>query len=240
MGVIYTQERTTSTTVTNYTHTSKFYFRMAFNKSLNATCNLDGYLFCKMPAGVLEVEIKVKTTWGKFSMLQDSHTRTKKYHAWEKADGRSHVGTRKRKAPCKMTNMQTKDNTSKTNVPVGQGFRYSPQVFTDPNYAVAMPHTEEEGEMEQESKFLGKYCELCDRCGKIHCWCNSSDWEERLLDVEKPGSNPSIEKTPSPTFRKPPVGWTTHRHRVVRAAEEARPHHSKKNTILIVMLASNE
>ena len=39
-------------------------FRMAFNKSLNTTCDLDGYLFCKMPEGTLEVEVKVKTTWG--------------------------------------------------------------------------------------------------------------------------------------------------------------------------------
>ena len=112
--------------------------------------------------------------------------------------------------------------TSKINVPVGQGFRYPPQVFTDPKYAVAMPHTEEEGEMEQEGKFLGKYCEFCDRCGKTHCWCNSSNWEEGLLDAEKSGSNPSIEKTPSPTVRKPPVRWATYRHRIVRAAEQAR------------------
>ena len=86
-----------------------------------------------------------------------------------------------------------------------------------------MPNTEEEGEMNQESKFLGKYCKFCDRCGKTHCWCNSSDWEEGLLDAGKPGSNPSIEKNPSPTVRKPPVGWTTHRCRIVMAAEQVRP-----------------
>ena len=130
--------------------------------------------------------------------------------------------TRKRKAPHKITNMQSKDNTSKTDVPVGQGFRYPTQVFTDPRYAATVSHTEEE-EQPDKSKFLGRYCEFCDGCGKTHCWCNSSDWEEGLLDVEKPGSNPSIEKTPSPTVRKPPVGWATHRHRIVRAAEQARP-----------------
>ena len=103
-----------------------FYFRMALNKSLYTTCDLDGYLFCKMPAEALDVEIKVKTKWGRFSMLQDIHTRTEKYHAWEKADGRSNVRTRKRKAPPrKVTNMQTEDNTSETDVPVGQGFRSS-------------------------------------------------------------------------------------------------------------------
>ena len=195
---------------------------MASNKSLNAACNLDGYLFCKMSAVALEVEVKVKTTWGKFSMVQDIHTRTEKYCAWEKADGRSNIKTRKRKAPHKVTNMQTKDNTSETNVPAGQGFRYPPQVFTDPTYAAAMPHMEEEGEAEQESKFLGKYCKFCDRCGETHCWCNSSDWEEGVLDTEKSGSTPSIEKTPSPTVRKPPVGWTAYRHRIVRGSRTSK------------------
>ena len=139
-------------------------------------------------------------------MVQDIHTSTEKYHAWEKADGRSNVKIRKRKAPCKMTNMQTEDNTSETDVPTGQRFRYPPQVFTDSIYAAAIPHIEEEGEVEQESKFLGKYCEFCDRCGESHCWCNSSDWEEGMLGTEKSGSNPSIEETPSPTVRKHPVG----------------------------------
>ena len=138
---------------------------MASNKSLNTTCSLDGYLFCKMPVGALEVEVKVKTTWGKISMVQDIHTRTEKYHMWQKADGRSTIKARKRKAPHKMTTMQTKDNTSETDVPTGQGFRYPSQVFTDPTYVATIPQTEE-GEAEQESKFLGKYCEFCDRCGK--------------------------------------------------------------------------
>ena len=70
---------------------------MALNKSLNDTCNLDGYLFCRMPAEALEVEIKVKTKWGKFSMFQDTYTRTEKYCAWEKTDRRTTVRTRRRR-----------------------------------------------------------------------------------------------------------------------------------------------
>ena len=38
-------------------------FRMALNKTLNATCNLDGYLFCRVPEDALEVEVKIKTKW---------------------------------------------------------------------------------------------------------------------------------------------------------------------------------
>ena len=114
---------------------------MAYNKSLNVACNLDGYLFCKMPEGALKVEVKVKTTRGKFSMVQDIHTRTEKYHAREKADGRSHTRIRKRKAPCKITSMQAEDNTSETDIPTGQRFRYPPEIFTDPTYAATIPQT---------------------------------------------------------------------------------------------------
>ena len=124
---------------------------MAYNKSLNVACNLDGYRFCKMPEGALKVEVKVKTTWGKFSMVQDIHTRTEKYHAWEKANGRSNIRTKKRKAPHMITSMQTEDSTSETDVPTGQGFRYPPQIFTDPIHGSAIPQMEEEKESEQES-----------------------------------------------------------------------------------------
>ena len=81
---------------------------------------------------------------------------------------------------------------------------------------------EEEKEQEGNSKFLSRYCEFCNKCGKTYCGCNSSDLEEGLLNVEKPNSNPSIEKTPSPTVRNPPVGWATQSHRVVMVARENR------------------
>ena len=77
------------------------YFRMALNKTLNATCKPDGYLFCRMPADTLEVEIKVKNKWGKYSMFQDTYTRTEKYCAWDRADRRSSVRTRRRRTPCR-------------------------------------------------------------------------------------------------------------------------------------------
>ena len=121
-----------------------FNFRMASNKSLNAAYDLDGYLFCKMPVGILKVEVKVKTTWGKFTLVQDIHTRTERYCVWEKANGRSNIKTRKRNTHQQMTNRQTKDNASETDVPAGQGFGYPPQVFTDPTYAATIPHMEEE------------------------------------------------------------------------------------------------
>ena len=72
-------------------------------------------------------------------------------------------------------------------------------------------------------KVLGRYCEFCDRCNETHCWCNSSNWEEGLTNVDDPSSNPSIENIPSPIVRKPPVEWSKFRCRVIREAEHARP-----------------
>ena len=92
---------------------------MALNKSLNATCNLNGYLFCRMPAEALEVEIKVKTKWGKFSMFQDTYTRTEKYHAWERSDRRSSVRARRRGTPHReaRSSHEEDNTTSEADVP---------------------------------------------------------------------------------------------------------------------------
>ena len=195
---------------------------MALNKSLNATCDLNKFLICKMPAGALEVQIKVKTTWGKFTMIQDTHTSMEKYHMWEKAQ-RCHIKSRKRKTPHKTSSMQTEDDASDTDIPTGQGFGYPPQIFTDLTYAASMTHMESENEVKQVRKFLGEYCEFCNQCGETHCCCNSSDWEEGLLNTDILNSNLSIARIPSPTIRKPPVGWSTFRHRIIREAELARP-----------------
>ena len=174
---------------------------MAFHKSFNATCKLNEYLFCKMPEGALEVEVKVKTTWGKFTMVQNTHTRMEKYHTWEKVQ-RCHIKPRKERTPHKPASVHTEDNTSETDIPTGQGFGYPPQIFTNPTCTVAMTHTDLEGDVKYGTNFLGRYCEYCNRCGETHRWCFSSDWEEGL-NVHTPNSNPSIEMIPSPTVRKP-------------------------------------
>ena len=81
---------------------------------------------------------------------------------------------------------------------------------------------EEKDQTGNSRNVLGRYCKFSNKCGKTHCWCNSSDWEEGLLNVEKQNSNPSIAKTPSPTIRKPPVGWSALKHKVIMAARENR------------------
>ena len=96
---------------------------MALNKTLSATCDLDGYLFCRMPEDTLEVEVKIKTKWEKYTMFQDTYTWTEKHSSWDRADRRSGLCTRRRRTPRK--EVSSHDNTtSETNVPVGQGLGY--------------------------------------------------------------------------------------------------------------------
>ena len=136
---------------------------------------------------------------------------------WEKAQ-RHPIKSRKGRTPHKMTNIQTEDDASETDILTGQGFSYPLQIFID-----HMQSTTSEGEMTEERKFLSRYCEFCYKCNETHCWCSSSDWEEGITDVNSTSSNPSIEKNSSPTVGKHPVGWSIFRCRVIREAELARP-----------------
>ena len=63
--------------------------------TLNATCEFDCYLICKMPADTVEMELKIKTRRGKYTLHKDTNTRTKRYHPWERADKRSKIHTRR-------------------------------------------------------------------------------------------------------------------------------------------------
>ena len=177
--------------------------RIALNKTLNATCNLDGNLFCRMPGDTLEVEIKVKTKWGKYSMFQDTFTHTEKYCTWDRADRRSSMCTRRRRTPRREVHSSHENTTSETDIPVGEDFGYPLRVFTDPEFAATVHHIEEEEEVSND-KFIGNYCEMCTKCGETRCWCNSSDWGEGLLDVENPNTNPTLERTPSPENSRNP------------------------------------
>ena len=113
---------------------------MALYKTLNATCDLDGYLFCRMPEDALEVEVKIKTKWGKYTMFQDTYTHTEKYHSWDRADRRSGVHTRRRRTPQREVIMSSNNNTnSETDVPVGKGLGYPPQGLLTQNMLLMSP-----------------------------------------------------------------------------------------------------
>ena len=43
-------------------------------QQLNVSFDFNGYLVCQMPPDIVEVELKIRTKWGKFILLKDFHT----------------------------------------------------------------------------------------------------------------------------------------------------------------------
>ena len=94
----------------------------------------------KCPKGTLEVEVKVKTTWGKFTLVQNTHTRMERYHTWEKAQ-RCNLKSRKGRIPHRAASVHTEENSSEIDIPTDLVFGNPPQIFTDPTYTAAVtPH----------------------------------------------------------------------------------------------------
>ena len=50
------------------------------SKQLNASCDFqDGMLVCELPQNIVEVVLKVKTKWGKHTLIEDQYSRTEKF-----------------------------------------------------------------------------------------------------------------------------------------------------------------
>ena len=205
---------------------------MEYNTALNVSCDFNGYLVCQMPKNTVEVELKIKTTRGKYTLNKDTCTRRERYCPWDSADRRAKIHTKKRRTSRKeMVSVDMVDSTnSETDIQNREGFAYAPKIYTNPNYAVTVPLTEfEDNELELVPKnFIGEYC---GECAKRYnrCWCEKSDWDEELMEVETPKdpttNNPSsdqnnIQKQPINItlvpIRQLPPGWVEHRRHVVK------------------------
>ena len=111
-----------------------------------------------------------------------------RYHPWDRADSRAQIHTKKRRTPRREA--VNRDNlvdsiTSETDILDGEGFAFAPKVFTNPNFVATVPQAEIEGSDPVQGNFIGEYCEKC--ANKYNrCWCNGSDWDEDLMEVELP------------------------------------------------------
>ena len=79
-------------------------------QQLEVSCDLNGYLVCKMPKDMVEVEMKIKTKWGKYTLLRDFYTRTGKYRPWERDDKHARIYSQRR------TTCQTKTRDPQNSV----------------------------------------------------------------------------------------------------------------------------
>ena len=109
-------------------------------KQLEVSCDFNGFLVCKLPKDVVQVELKIKTKWGKYALLKDFHSRTEKYRPWKRADKCTRIHSQRR-MPCQgraKDPHDSVDNTTSTDsglyIPTGYGKGYPPKVFTNPNY----------------------------------------------------------------------------------------------------------
>ena len=114
--------------------------------------------------------------------------------------------------------MSNDSNTnSETDIPMGEGLGYPPQIFTGPGFTANIPHTEnEQSNMEEDRvNFIGDYCEKC-VIQYNRCWCNALHWTEDLVEIENNDnndtniSNPNleVELTSQTSFRQPPSRWS--------------------------------
>ena len=144
------------------------------NKQMSASCDFLGYLVCQMPKDAVEVKLKVKTKWGKYTLIKDFHTRTEKYRSWDRADCRARIHARRRRRMLchdnsndehKIPISNSTSTDSGTYIPTGKGMGYPPKIFTYPKVAETVTHSntgnDSEVEIPPHIPFIGDYCKAC-------------------------------------------------------------------------------
>ena len=65
-------------------------------KQLKVSCDFqDGLLVCELPKDTVEIVLKVKTRWGKHTLIEDQHSRTEKFCLWDRVNRRVKIHTRR-------------------------------------------------------------------------------------------------------------------------------------------------
>ena len=98
---------------------------MNSNTTLNVACDFNGYLVCQMPTKMVEMELKIRTKRGKYTLHKDASTRTEGYHPWKRVDKKSKIHTKRR---TREVESEVTSN-SETDIQTGKGFTYPPRNF---------------------------------------------------------------------------------------------------------------
>ena len=188
---------------------------MNLPQQLTVSCDFKEFLVCKMPKDVVEVELKIKTKWGKYTLLKDFYTRTEKYRPWERADQCVRIHSKRR------TPHHERVEGKRTYIPTGYGKGYPPKIFTNPNYLQNGVENNTSGNSEVEPLATGSK--------------PPSDWDEDLIDLtqtENASNKNNKSKDPLPsdcsdeehlacqakaqpqvTCMQPPPGWASWRRK---------------------------
>ena len=135
--------------------------------------DFQGYLVCQIPADALEVELKIKTNWGKFTLHTDQFTRTEQYRVWRKAN-RCKIHSRRRKHLSDSHLNISSDSSPFINH--GQGLGHPPKAFIDSDSGQEFP---------PHVPILEDYCIIC-LTEKARCSCQpTSDWSGKCIDTSQ-------------------------------------------------------
>ena len=147
---------------------------MSQPQPLCISLDFQGYLVCQIPKDTLEVELKIKTKWGKFTLHMDQFIRTEKYRAWRKAN-RCKIHSRRRQHLSDSHLNASLD--SGTFINHGQGLGYPPKIFIDSNMDQEFP---------PHIPILEDYCRTC-LTEKVRCSHQpTSNWSGKLIDITQP------------------------------------------------------
>ena len=150
------------------------FYRTNQPQPLSISVDFQDYLVCQIPADALEVELKIKTKWGKFTLHTDQFTRPEKYRAWRKAS-RCKIHSRRRRF-LSDSHLNISSDSS-TFINQGQGLWYPPKIFLD---------SDSDQEFPPHIHMLQDYCRTC-LTEKVRCSCQpTSDWSDELIDATQP------------------------------------------------------
>ena len=131
---------------------------------LCVSLDFQGYLVHQISADALDVELKFKVMWGKFTLHTDQFTRTEKYRSLRKAN-RCKIHSRRRKHLSDSHLNISSDSSMFINH--GQGLGYPPKAFID---------RDSEQEFPPHIPILEDFCRTC-LTEKVRCSCQPmSDW----------------------------------------------------------------
>ena len=100
---------------------------MNMPQQFNVSCDFSGFLVCQIPKDMIEVELKIKTKWGKYTLLKDFYTRTEKYRPWKRAGCWVRIHPRRRTPHQEEIEGNTISTNSGTYIPNGIGMGYIPK-----------------------------------------------------------------------------------------------------------------
>ena len=164
------------------------------NKALNSGYDFNGYLLCEISKDTIQVNLKVKTSWGKYTLNKTRYCRTERYSPWDRRDRKTHISHRRRRTDRKLLNnvntIEINTDTSfEKDILIRDSLGYAPEVFVNRNFTATVPSTDSEQnqmDIEIQHNFIGTYCDKCANAKPVRCWCNGLDWDDQVIVVDPP------------------------------------------------------